>query len=165
MDIRNILNNEVKGSVDFFLNFTNLKSDSRGFGLTVDSTRHPHVASIASVGFALTAWVIATERGYISYPKALDITKKTLHTLCCYVSHYRGFFAHLLHIESGERFGKCEYSTIDTSICLNGVITAAAYFQDEEIEQIAQELLGRVDWNFLILRRFRSILKVIFDDT
>ncbi len=153
MDISNILKNEVKGSLDFFFNFTNLNSDSGGFGLTVDSIKNPHVASIASVGFALTAWVIAHERGYISYQKALDITKRTLHTLCSHASHYRGFFAHFLQMESGERFRKCEFSTIDTSICLNGVITAAAYFRDEEIGQMAQQLLDRVDWNFLIFEK------------
>jgi len=150
MDISNILINELQGSVDFFLNFTNLNSGSRGFGLTVDSTKTPHLASIASVGFALTAWVIASERGHISYQKALDITKRTLHTLCHHAEHHRGFFAHFINIESGVRYRKCEYSTIDTSICLNGVITAAAYFQDEEIEQMARQLIERVDWNFII---------------
>jgi hypothetical protein len=153
MDTLNILQNELKGSFDFFLNFTNLTSGSRGFGLTVDSTKDPHVASIASVGFALSAWVIATERGYISYQNALEITKKTLHTLCCHASHYRGFFAHFLYMESAERVGKCEFSTIDTALCLNGVITAAAYFRDEEIGQMAQQLLERVDWNFIIFEK------------
>jgi hypothetical protein len=153
MDISNILQNEGKGSFDFFLNYTNLNPDNKGFGLTVDSTKNPHVASIASVGFALTAWIIAQERGYISYQKAIDITKKTLHTLYFNASHYRGFFAHFLHIESGERFKKSEFSTIDTSICLNGVITAAAYFRDEEIGQLAQQLLERVDWNFIIFEK------------
>ncbi|MBZ0276595.1 MAG: hypothetical protein K8I60_10640, partial [Anaerolineae bacterium] len=42
------------------------------------------------------------------------------------------------------------YSTIDTGLCLNGVITADAYFQDEAIHQMAQELLERVDWGFII---------------
>ncbi len=153
MDISNILNNELKGSVDFFLNFTNLNKDSKGFGLTVDSTRKPQVASIASVGFALTAWIIAEKRGFISYQKALDITKKTLHTLCYNASHHHGFFAHFLYMENGERFRKSEFSTIDTSLCLNGVITAAAYFQDEEINQMAELLLGRVDWNYIIFER------------
>jgi hypothetical protein len=150
MNPHNILNRELRGSFDFFLQYTNLDSSSKGFGLTIDSTKKPQVASIASVGFALTAWVIAQERGYLSQPKALEITRKTLHTLCDHASHDRGFFAHFLHMESAERYRKCEYSTIDTSLCLNGVITAAAYFQDEEISQLAQQLLERVDWNFII---------------
>jgi hypothetical protein len=150
MENSDILLDELKGSVDYFLKFTNLDPNSPGFGLSLDSTKNPHIASIASVGFALTAWVIASERGFISYQKALEITKKTLHTLCFNVSHYRGFFAHFIHLETGQRVKKCEYSTIDTSLCLNGVITAAAYFRDEEIKQMAEQLLERVDWNFLV---------------
>jgi hypothetical protein len=153
MDIYNVIQSELKGSVDFFLNFTNLDPDSKGFGLTVDSTKNHYVASIASTGFALTAWVIAAERGYISRPRAIEITRKTLHTLCDNVSHYRGFFAHFLNIETGERKGKCEYSTIDTALCLNGIITAAAYFDDEEIGALSRLLLERVDWNFIIFER------------
>jgi len=153
MDRSNILLSELKKSIDFFLDFTNLNTDSTGFGLTVDSTKAPNVASIASVGFALTAWVIAAERGYIGQQRALEITKGTFNTLLHHVSQHRGFFAHYLHMESGERFRKCEYSTIDTALCLNGVITAAAYFQDDEIRQMAQRLLERVDWRSIIFEK------------
>ncbi|MDD5367774.1 MAG: glucoamylase family protein [Anaerolineaceae bacterium] len=153
MDIANILQYELKGSFDFFQEFTNLNPQSQGFGLTADSTKNPRVASIASVGFALSAWVIAHARGYLHDQRALDITKKTLHTLCFHAEHYRGFFAHYLQMESGARYSKCEYSTIDTSLCLNGVITAAAYYRDDEVAQMAQQLLERVDWNFIIFEK------------
>lgn len=84
---------------------------------------------------------------------AVTITHQTLHTLLHHVVHYRGFFAHFLHMDSGERFKKCEYSTIDTALCLNGVITAAAYFADEQIAQLARQLLEQVDWNFIIFEK------------
>lgn len=153
MDIGNILQDEIKGSVDFFLDFTNLSSDSRGFGLTADSTKRPQIASIASVGFALTAWVIAAERGFLSRARALEITRGALCTLLHNVSHHRGFFAHYLHMDSGEKFGRCEYSTIDTALCLNGVITAAAYFHDDETSALARQVLDRVDWNYLVVEK------------
>jgi len=116
----------------------------------VDSTKDIRAASIASVGFALTAWVIGAERGLIPPVQACDITRHTLQTLLYNVSHFHGFFAHFLEMDSGRRLRKCEYSTIDTSLCLNGVITAAAYFPDEEIQQLAHQLLERVDWNFIV---------------
>jgi hypothetical protein len=153
MDQRNILQKELNGSVNFFLDFTNLEPGSRGFGLTVDSTKKPHVASIASVGFALTAWVIASERGSLSRERALEITRGTLRTLLHNASHHRGFFAHYLRMDSGERFGKCEYSTIDTALCLNGIITAMAYFHDDDISALAQQALDRVDWNFIVFEK------------
>lgn len=158
MDNREILHAELKGSVDFYLQYTNLDPTSQGYGLTVDSTKKPGVASIAAVGFALTAWVIAAERGYLPFQKAMEITQGTLRTLYHQVSHDHGFFAHFLRMEDGARVRKCEYSTIDTAICLNGVITAAQYFQDAEITDLASALLERVDWNFIIFQRKNKTL-------
>lgn len=148
--MNNILLRELEGSIRFFLDHTNLDPHSLGFGLTVDSTKNPALASIASTGFALTAWVIAAERGFLSRQQAQDITRGTLNTLLHRASHHHGFFSHFLHMDSAQRWGKCEYSTIDTALCLNGVITAAAYFQDATIRNLAAELLERVDWRFII---------------
>lgn len=153
MDTSTILHNELRGSFDFFLNFTNLNPASPGFGLTVDSTKTPKVASIASVGFTLSAWVIAVERGFIDRQRAQAITRQTLYCLLHHASHHHGFFAHFLDMDTGARLRKCEFSTIDTALCLNGVITVAAYFQDPEISDLAQQLLDRVDWNFIIFER------------
>jgi len=153
MDSRSLLQRELQGSIDFFLDYTNLDPNSRGFGLTVDCTRKLDLASIAATGSALSAWVIASERGLLPSQQALEITRGTLNTLLHNVPHHRGFFAHFLHINDAQRWGKCEYSTIDTALCLNGVITAAAYFQDDQIRQMAQELLERVDWRFLIFEK------------
>jgi hypothetical protein len=105
------------------------------------------------VGFTLSAWVIGAERKFISRPRALEITRKTLHTLLHHTSHHRGFFAYFLDMTTGQRIKKCEYSTIDTALCLNGVITAAAYFQDSEVTELAQQLLDRVDWQFIIFEK------------
>ncbi|MCB9136459.1 MAG: hypothetical protein H6636_13610 [Anaerolineales bacterium] len=153
MDNQTILLNELKGSFDFFLDFTNLKPDSPGYGLTIDGTKKYGLASIASTGFALSAWVIASERGYLSPARAAEITRGTLKTLLHNAPHHRGFFAHYLRMDTAERYRLCEYSTIDTALCLNGVITAAAYFQDSEIRELAQQLLERVDWNFIVFEK------------
>lgn len=158
MDIQAILAAELKGSVDFYQQYTNLDSSSPGYGLTVDSTKKPQIASIASTGFALTAWVIGHARGYLDARQAVEITRGTLRTLNERVSQHRGFFAHYLDMRTGLRHKACEYSTIDTALCLNGVITAAAYFQDAEIQEQAQRLLERVDWNWLVFERGERML-------
>ena len=95
MDTVDLLLRELKGSFDFFRDYTNLTPGSPGFGLTVDSTKNRDVSSIASVGFALTAWVIGDRRGYLPHAEALEITRGTLETLLTHVDHHRGFFAHL----------------------------------------------------------------------
>lgn len=153
MNVSEILQRELEGSVSFFLDFTNLDPNSGGYGLTVDATKQPEIASIAATGFALSAWVIAAERGILPRQQAVAITRGTLHTLLERVSHHRGFFAHFLEMSTAQRRRKCEYSTIDTALCLNGVITAAAYFGDAEIRQLADELLERVDWRFIVFER------------
>jgi hypothetical protein len=61
-------------------------------------------------------------------------------------------------MKSAERSKKCEFSTIDTSICLNGVLTASAYFNDDEIGELTQQILQRVDWNFLVFERNGKML-------
>jgi hypothetical protein len=151
--MRSLLEREIQGSVQFFLDFSTLNPQSRGFGLTVDATKDLRIASIASTGFALSAWVIAAERGLISRERALEITHGTLNTLLQHVPHHHGFFAHYVDMQTAERWGKCEYSTIDTALCLNGVITAAAYFHDMHIQEMASALLNRVDWRFLVFEQ------------
>lgn len=164
MDITDLLHHELKGSFDFFFHTTNLDAGSPGYGLAVDTTKDPEISSIASVGFALTAWVIGHARGYLSWQQAVDITRGTLETLEQRVPHYRGFFAHFLYMDNAERVRRCEYSTIDTALCLNGVITAAAYFREPAIQALAQRLLDRVDWrHFVAERNGRTVLRMAYN--
>jgi hypothetical protein len=154
MNTTSLLLNELQASLQFFLDYTNLDQASPGFGLTSDSTKKTAVASIAATGFALTAWVIASERGILDPQTARGLVRGTLHTLLERVPHVHGFFAHFLDRQSAARFRKCEYSTIDTALCLNGVITAAAYFHtDAEIADLTAKLLERVDWNWLVFEQ------------
>ena len=164
MDIASLWQNELKGSFDFYFAYTNQDAASPGYGLTVDSTKEPRVASIASTGFALSAWVIGDARGYLGRQAALDLTRGTLHTLLRRIPHYRGFFAHFLHMDSARRRRQCEFSTIDTALCLNGVITAAAYFGDAVITELAEELLSRVDWrHFIFEDEGRTLLRMAYN--
>lgn len=154
MTFASLLENEIQRSIDFFLDYTNRDPHSPGFGLTSDSTKQPMIASIAATGFALTAWVIAAERGQIERQEAQHLVRRTLRTLLDHVPHVHGFFAHFLDTHQATRFRKSEYSTIDTALCLNGVITAAAYFgRDAEIVEQADRLLERVDWHWLVFER------------
>lgn len=159
MKTNSLLIDEIRRSVQFFLDYTNRQPGSPGFGLTADSTRQPAKASIAATGFALTAWAIAAERGFVARQEARQIVLGTLHTLLHSAAHHRGFFAHFLHMDRAGRFGKSEYSTIDTALCLNGVITAAAYFhQDAAITERARRILERVDWSFIVFERNNQAL-------
>ncbi len=164
MDGATLFDDEIESALAFFCAGTNLDPASPGYGLTVDAIHRPRIASIASVGFALSAWVIAVERGRMSRTEALTITRGTLRTLYERVPHQYGFFAHFLDRYTATRWQQCEYSTIDTGLCLNGVLTAAAYFRDAEIDELAMRLLDRIDWAaFITERAGHTVLRMSYN--
>lgn len=153
MDKWNILNDEVKGSFHFFSDYTNLTPGSKGYGLTSDSSHKPQVASIAATGFALSAWVIGHRRGWLTDDELKARIQGTLITLRDNVSHEHGFFAHFVDRETGQRQKLCEYSTIDTALCVNGIIVADQYLNQPEIHALANTVIDRIDWAFIVFEK------------
>jgi hypothetical protein len=134
-------------------------------GLTVDRWPTPSFSSIAAVGFALTAYPIGVERGYITRG---DARERVLATLRFFwrapqgpapsgTTGYKGFFYHFLDMETGERFEQVELSTIDTTLLLGGVLFCQVYFDAEdtaeaEIRSLADSIYRRVDWRWAVSR-------------
>lgn len=150
-----LLDNLQRVTFDYFWHEANDEN-----GLVADSTRQGSPSSTATVGFALTIYPIAVERGFISRSAAVTRTLRTLRFLwqCpqgtkTEDSGYQGFFYHFLDMQSGQRYDKCELSTIDTTFLLAGALTAAQYFQgdgtdESEIRRLADDLYRRVDWQW-----------------
>jgi hypothetical protein len=136
----------------YFRKYTNLNPDSKGFGLVLDHSEKQHVASIAGTGFYLSSLVIGVENGWISKQDALQEALLTVSTLKD-LPHAFGFFAHFLEFETGNRYGKTEYSTIDTALCLCGVLTVDGFFKDAELSKHASDLMNRLEWDSLIFER------------
>ena len=107
------------------------------------------VASIASVGFALTAICIGHERGYISVADAHERVLRSLTFLWEKMPVHRGFFYHFAHIKTGERIWDSEVSSIDTSILLCGILTCREHFRHPEIDRLAHDIFTRVEWRWL----------------
>lgn len=131
-------------------------------GLAPDNWPNPDFCSIASIGFALNAYVIGVRSGYVSRGDAADRTLTTLRTLWngpqgpddTGVMGHKGFFYHFLHMDSGLRYEHVELSSIDTCLMLGGVLTAAAFFDGDnaaeaEIRKTGISLYERVDWTFM----------------
>jgi len=140
---------------EYFAHEVNLEN-----GLVADSTREGSPCSIAVVGFALTTYPIAVERGYM---KRAEAARRALTSLRFFhdgpqgtgsdAIGYRGFYYHFLDMTSGRRTWDSEVSTIDTAYLLAGALAAAAYFRDDtpnerEIRTIAEALYGRADWHW-----------------
>ena len=60
MDL-NILKNLQYKAFKFFQDYTNFEIDSKGYGLTVDHSERPEVASIAATGFMLSSLVFVVK--------------------------------------------------------------------------------------------------------
>ena len=129
-------------------------------GLIADKTRDDWPASIAATGLALAAYPIGVEREFMTRDAAVRITLTTLRFLrdspqgtAPDATGYKGFYYHFLDMKTGRRAWRCELSTIDSAFLLAGVLTAAAYFdndiqEEEQIRTLADELYRRADWRW-----------------
>ena len=140
---------------DYFVKTANPRN-----GLVADTTRDGSPSSIAVVGFALSVYPVAVERGWIERD---DAVLRTLGALRFFwnsdqtggpdATGYRGYYFHFLDMHSGARKWQSELSLIDTGLLLAGMLTAAAYFTaatpaEIELRELADALYRRVDWRW-----------------
>lgn len=145
----NIVTLEARKSFDFFWQEANTDPDSPGYGLIRDNTEPgmEAMASIASVGFGLSAIIIGVERGWITREEGAERTLGTLRTFRDHVEVYHGFFYHFVDLKTGQKYEEkydCP-SIIDTAIFINGAITSGMYFGGE-ILTIANALYEQIEW-------------------
>ena len=133
---------------DFFMDY--VSKDDHSFGLFIDNTAKLNVATIAGTGFYLSALVIGVTSGYLDKTLACQHAKKTFNTLLT-LDNYHGFFCHYYDIDTRTRHKKSEYSTIDTWLCLAGVICAKEFFGDEELSEMSNFLIDRVDYKDFVI--------------
>ena len=129
-------------------------------GLVADTTREGSPCSIAVVGFALSAYAVGVERGWMSRDEALELSLAALRFFrdsdqsgSTDATGYRGFYYHFLDMHSGIRVWRSELSMIDTALLMAGVLTAREYFSaqtapESELREIADQLYRRVDWRW-----------------
>jgi hypothetical protein len=128
-------------------------------GLAFDRYPSPSPSSIGAVGFALTCYPVAAERGLLTRAAAAQRVEQTLQFLfhCpqndgrANSSGYRGFYYHFLDVRDGTRVWNCELSTVDTGLLLMGVLFCQSYFDrpdslETAIRNFADTLYRRVDW-------------------
>ena len=139
----------------YFLLWTNPQN-----GLVLDKTAPDWPASIAATGFALAAYPVAVERGFISRAAATETILTTLQFFWNSrqgpepdATGYHGFYYHFLDMQTGRRAWRCELSTVDSAIFLAGALAAGAYFdadttEEKEIRLLADALYRRADWTW-----------------
>lgn len=143
-----LLLKELKGCFNFFMKEVNLEENSKGYGLIKDKDMYAdEIASIASVGYGLSALVIGVKRNWIKYEEAYKRASKTLDTFLNNVEGENGFYYHFVNMDTAKRAWKSEISIIDTAIFICGAITAGEFFQ-KEVKEKARELYKRINWEW-----------------
>jgi len=134
-------------------------------GLVPDRWPTPSFASIAAVGFGLSAYPIGVARGWVSRAQARDRTLATLRFFhdapqgpqAAGVTGYKGFFYHFVDMQTGHRYGTTELSTVDTALLLAGALHARAFFDgsdaaETELRRLADAIYARVEWPWAQVR-------------
>ncbi|MBA3833294.1 MAG: hypothetical protein H0X34_15650 [Chthoniobacterales bacterium] len=152
-----ILDHLQRAAFDYFLLRANPKN-----GLVSDTSRVGSPASIAAVGFALSCYPGAVERGWITRSEALT---RSLVTLRFFVGGppgatfetigHRGFCYHFLDLKTGHRAWKCEISFIDTALLLAGMLVASSYFkgkakEEKELRALVEQFYRRIEWTWAL---------------
>ncbi len=133
-------------------------------GLTPDRFPSRPFASIASVGFALTAYPIGIENGWVSRTQAVERTLMTLEFFRDLPqgpqregkAGYKGFYYHFLDMQEGRRYNpRVELSSVDTGLLMMGVLFAQSYYdrddpREKKIRDVAEQLYRRVDWKWMV---------------
>lgn len=145
----------ARAAFDYFPQQTNPRN-----GLVADNSRPNVPASIAAVGFALSAYPIAVERSWMARAEAvrwclaaLRFFRDSDQSGSPQATGYQGFYFHFLDRDSGARVWQCELSMIDTTLLIAGALTAAAYFtaanaEESELRELADLLYQRIDWRW-----------------
>lgn len=144
-------------SFDYFWELTDPAT-----GLTPDRAPTRSFSSVAAIGFALTAYPVGVEHGWISRDAARERVLTTLRFLWHLpqgdapsgMGGFHGFFYHFLNPGTGTRFEQVELSTIDTSILLLGALFCGQYFDgtdagETEVRALADSLYDRVEWDWI----------------
>lgn len=129
-------------------------------GLVPDTSRANSPVSIAVVGFALSVYPAAVERGWMDRDEAVQRCLLALRFFHASdqsgspaATGYKGFYYHFLDLHSGTRVWQSELSMIDSALLIAGMLTAAAWFRadnaaEAELRALADMLYRRVDWRW-----------------
>ena len=129
-------------------------------GLVADTSRENSPSSIAVVGFALSAYPVAVERGWMARADAVDRSLTALRFFrdsdqsgSPEATGYKGFYYHFLDMQTGARVWRSELSMIDTALLIAGALTAGMYFtansaDDTELRELVDALYRRIDWRW-----------------
>ena len=115
-------------------------------GIIADNLNKPTTYSTASIGFGLSAMVVAAERGFRDKQEIEQRTEKMLLSLTK-TQTKDGMFYHFLDEDSQVTTDGYEtaISTVDTGLLIMGAITAGEYFGGK-CKEYADQIFEKCNW-------------------
>ncbi len=139
-------------AVTFFWNESNAKNGftkDRATNVGSDEDKHT-IASCAAVGYALIAYAVGTDHKWLDRKLALERTRLTLSHLLTDWQQSHGWLYHFVDWNDGSRQWNCEASSVDTSLCLAGILFADQYWKDEQLSKDVEAFKKRIDWKWML---------------
>ena len=135
----------------YFLEAVDPKTQLVADRAATDGSNYSLHGSSAACGFGLTSHAIAAQYEWAPREEIQQRVRTMLHSLCNLAAHEKGFVYHFFDIKTGKRMLRSEASSVDTALMIAGAMSASVAFQDDsEIGALADELYGRVQWNWLL---------------
>jgi len=164
----------ARRTAQYFVDWSSRKQES--LGLPQDRSSLGDLLTVGGVGFALPAYIISAERGWITRDSAIEKVLSVLRIMNNQAAFgperlgrigYKGWLYHFLGVDgrrklnfdvqetpNNEALKTVELSTIDTGLALMGVLASQSYFtgndsREAEIRSLAQQIYDRVEWGFM----------------
>lgn len=139
-----------RGCFNFFWNEASPETGQVKDRALASGSGTERMSSIAATGFGLAGLCIADQRSYLKAKDIRERVRRSLRFLFHQLPQEHGFFYHFIDMNTGQRWEKCELSSIDSSILLCGILTARQHFADQEIKDLATRIYERVDWPWML---------------
>ena len=131
--------------------------------IRTDRRKPDYRVSAASTGVGLVSLCIADKMGFDK--EAENKALMTLRACAGQVAGLKpernktGYFRHFFDSRTGVRWGKSEFSTIDTALLISGVIFCQNNFPDNSaIQSLVKELWESIDWSTSKADKYRYYL-------
>lgn len=141
-----------KKAFNYFWNESSIKT-----GFIKDRSTPDSPASIAAIGFGLTAICIADSRGWVSHIEGYKRVKKILTAIANRAANKNGIYFHYLEPDTGKRAWNSEVSTIDTALLLGGIIVTREYFPENDIKELCDRIYENINWNWIMEPKSKAL--------
>ena len=127
---------------------TQQEAGTKGAGLIPDRYPSNGLASIASVGYGLSAFAIGVQNEWITFEEGKTRAIMTLENMKN-VKRVNGFYYHFYYEKNGRPAAGSEVSGIDTAIFIIGALSAGEFFGGK-VKTLAYDIYNDINWKWYV---------------